>query len=325
MSTLTRKILVGWFVFLLFLILFSKIARPENRENFKPKLSIKLAAGLCSTRVGDINSHLEDFNDFLSTALPFYEGSKLEKIDNLSSDLEGELRLNISSKFTIGLGIGYMAGKDKSYFQTAGIFPFTSYWIYYIPSHLIGFTAEPEFKTVPINLRVCYTLPLGAKTAILLSGGLGYYFSKCSLYKYNLNVPLDPARPDCFLVEISNKYDVNGNGLGLLGGVGFEFKLTDTLALVIEAQGRYARIKKLEGERTYYYYNSSSLLPELTKDEGILYIGERDLSDIGYGERCPDLIISPSKPTGLEYKNIREATLDLSGISLRIGIRITLL
>jgi len=60
------------------------------------------------------------------------------------------------------------------------------------------------------------------------------------------------------------------------------------------------------------------------EEEGNLYIGERDLLDEGYGEHCPDLIISKSSPSGDEFQNTKRAVLDLSGFSFRVGIRIKL-
>ena len=54
------------------------------------------------------------------------------------------------------------------------------------------------------------------------------------------------------------------------------------------------------------------------EEKGILYIGEKKWFD----EYCPDLIISPSRLSGDEFRNVREAALDFSGYSLRLGIKL---
>jgi hypothetical protein len=118
-------------------------------------------------------------------------------------------------------------------------------------------------------------------------------------------------------------YDVNSNRLGLHGGIGFEYNIANNLVLVLEIQGRYVRIKNLKGRR-YYSQTFPFEMSSGEEEAGTLYIGERDLTNEGYGENCPDLIISPSLPSGNGFKNIREAILDLSGYSLKAGIRIRL-
>jgi len=319
----TRKITALGIACFFVLMSLSRIASAGEREDFKPRLSIKLTGGLRYMRVGDINTHIKSFDDFLSRAIPTYRGGKMKVINNYGSDFEGELRLDIGSKFAVGLGVGFISSESNSNFRTAGIYPFPEIWIYYIPDHLIEFVTELKTKTIPLKIGGYYNLPLGTKINVILNGGFGYYFSKCSLYKYNLNVPLDPSY---LFAEISNEYNVSGKNLGIHGGFGFEYKLTNSLALVAEAQRRYAKIKKLEGDRIYYYYKLAGLFGDLDqgKEEGILYIGERDMTDVGYGSQCPDLIISPTKPTGPEFRNIKQAGLDFSGISLRVGIRVKL-
>ena len=317
---------IGTICILLFVlpVFLNRIAYSGESGIFKPKLSIKLTGGLRYINVGDINNHIESFDNYMSSYLSFYEGGKMGKINNYGPDLEGELRLDISSKFAVGVGIGYISGKNESDFQTVGVFPFPIGLIYIPeigqPGDLFEFVVESKVETIPIKLGIYYTIPLGSRINIFLKSGLDYYFSKCFIYKYNEIISLDRTVLITEFYEISNKYDMRGNGLGFNGGLGFEYKISNFLALVLEIQKRYARMKNLKGKWIY----SNTLTLEQGEDEGILYIAKKNMEDEGFSDHYPVLVVSPSKPRGAKIINTREATLDLSGFSLRAGIRIKL-
>ena len=262
--------------------------------------------------VGDINTHFESFDNYIKDYILFYEGGKIKQINGYGLDLEGELRLAISSKFAISVGVGYMSGKSESDFQTVGNFGFGDVWITWTPT-LYEFAIESKVQAIPVTLRISYTFPLSNKINFFLTGGLGCYFSKAHIFKYIQRTPLTGIWPD--IDSIWNECDVKGNSIGFQGGIGFEYNVVKPIALVLEVQGRQARIRELKGKITY---------DELEEDEGILFIGERDMTDEGFGEFYPDLIISPTRPTGTEFRNIKKAVSDFSGISVRAGIRIKL-
>ena len=242
-----------------------------------------------------------------------YEGGKTKTLNNYSSNLEGELRLDISPKFAVSVGIGYMSEKTKSYFEYTGPFPFQALF-----EAKQNYFIKSKVKTIPLKLGIYYTLALSSRINLILNSGLGYYFSKASLYKCHWSSNYGGY----FVIHTKEEnYDVSSNGLGFHGGIGFEYDIANNLALVLEFQGRYARIKNLKGNR---FYSLTFGVNPGVEEEGILYIGERDLTVEGYGENCPDLIISQSKPSGDEFRGVREAALDFSGFSLRAGIRIKL-
>jgi hypothetical protein len=286
-----------------------QMAVAEEKDQFKRNLSLKITGGLRYITVGDINDHIESFDDYMSSAIAFYEGGKMEGVGRFGSYLEVELRIGVSPRLSIGLGSGYISGSNKSDFQTVGVFPFTSpVWT----PNLMRFTIEPKVKAIPIRLGIYYSLPFASRANVLLVGGIAYYFAKGILSKYNLNVILcEPSIPEH--PEISTSYDVSGSGFGVHGGIGLEYRLTRSLFLIIEAQGRYAKIGNLNG--TLIYSNTWNY--DQRREEGTLYIGTRDMTDEGYGPGCPDLSVSP-------LQNMKKAALDFSGFSLTAGFRIKL-
>ncbi len=282
----------------------------QERGSFRPKLSLKLTAGPKYMAVGDLNHHITSFDDYMAGSIGFYRGGKMKGIGHLTPDLEGEFRVQVRPRFALALGSGYLSGSNHSDFQTVGTFPFSGDWS---PS-LFEFVVEPRIRTIPLKLGLYYSLPLVSRVEFLLNGGIGLYFSKASLVKINrihyLAEPTIPEEP-----EIYDQYDVRGNGLGFHGGVGLEYRLTRSVFLVLDAQGRYARIRRLSGSRVFW--NSSPWIMSQGTDEGVLYIGTRDMTAEGYGDNCPDLVVSPSQ-------NVRRAALDFSGFSLTVGLRIKL-
>lgn len=309
----TKKRGIIWAVLFVSLVFLNKITFSEEKEKFKPKFSIRLTGGWGYMGVGDINKHLESYDNHLSE-MTNYEGGKTKRLNNYSSDLEGELRLDISPKFAISLGIGYMSEKNKSYFEYTGPFPFQAQF-----EAKQNYFIKPKVKTIPLKLGIYYTLPLSSRINLMLNSGLGYYFSRASLYTCHWS-----SNYGGYLVIYTKEenYDVSSNGPGFHGGIGFEYNIANSLALVLEVQGRYARIKNLKGKRVYSYTLPYYL--DYGEEEGTLYIGKRDLTYLGYGENCPDLIISSSQPRGDEFRDAREAALNFSGFSLRAGIRIKL-
>jgi opacity protein-like surface antigen len=306
---LAKKELAVLILSIILSVLTCQIGVAQEKEQFKWNLSLKITGGLRYITVGDINDHIESFDDYMSSAIEFYEGGKMEGVGRFGSYLEAELRFGVSPRLSIGIGTGYISGSKKSDFQTVGLFPFSSTtWT----PNLLEFIIEPEIKAIPLRLGVYYSLPLAARVNFLLHGGLGYYFAKGFLSKYNLIESLGeysiPEPP-----EIFTSYDVSGNGFGVHGGIGLEYKLMDSLFLVIEVQGRYAKIGNLKGTRTYWNtWNYDQRI-----EEGTLYIGTRDMTAEGYGAGCPDLAVSP-------LQNMKKAALDFSGFSSTAGFRIRL-
>jgi len=305
---LTKKRGTIWITLVFSMVFLIRIIYSEERENFNPKFSIKFSGGLNYITGGDINRHLKTYDTYLSE-MTYYEGGETKRVHYLSN-LEGELRWDISSKYALSVGIGYIHGENESYFEFRGPFPFQSTW-----ESSQNYIIKSGIKTIPLELGIYYTLPLRSRINLLFDIGICYYFSKGSLYKQHWS----SAYGGYFIIYTKEeRYDLTANGLGCYGGAGFEFDIANNLALVLEIQGRYARIN-LKGKRT-----SSVWEAPWVEEEGNLYIGERDLMDKGYREHCPDLIISKSRPSGDEFQNIREAVLDLSGLSFKMGIRIKL-
>ncbi|MBC7361074.1 MAG: hypothetical protein H5U06_02135 [Candidatus Aminicenantes bacterium] len=166
-------------------------------------------------------------------------------------------------------------------------------WYSYFNGSLQPVVLKPKVTIYcPIKLNLYYHLPLSRKMQVLIGGGPGIYFT-----------------------EIGSPFNVYSHfPFGLQAVSELEIKLTKRLSLVGEGELRLAKITNFKGddyfgwEGTLWYYK-------------IRYLG----SDIWWD------MISVSKDAPTEdpfgetfYKDQRKAVFDLSGFSLRIGLRFSL-
>lgn len=302
-----------WILLLFLLVFLNTTAFPEEKDNFKLEFSAKISGGLRYMNVGDLNTFLESFDNYLADHIYYYDGGKIGTINNYGYEFGGELRLDINSKLSLGIGIGYLSRNNKSDFQTVGDFPTGA-----IPTYNLNeFILESEVKTIPLRAGIYLTLPVLPRVNLVLNGGLDYFFSDVYLYKYHM---FEDLRDDAILpVRRYDEYKVSSDFFGYHGSVGLEYNLWKNMFLVLEIKGMYAKSNNLKGSREYYY----SWLANGT-ETGALYIGNMGSINFGYGTDCPALIISPTKPSGDEFGGIREFVLDFSGVSVTLGIRLRL-
>ena len=154
-------------------------------------------------------------------------------------------------------------------------------------------------------IGVYYCLSRSSKLRFFVSGGIGYYFVKTS------EVYTNEWDGNWSLENQSAK----GEGFGFQGGMGLELDIFKNIAIVVEGYGRYAKIKDFEGDRDW----SMSFGPDGSLKGGLYYFE----SDTPYGW-LPYIGISDRVPGGANRRNVRIATVDLSGFTVRIGFKIRL-
>ena len=95
--------------------------------------------------------------------------------------------------------------------------------------------------------------------------------------------------------------------------MGLEFNFSRNLALVVEGFGRYAKLKGLQGDYTW-------------KEEGIIEeatLWYYDWRSSDTGNEYPRIKFDDDVPTQTSFqRNIREGEVDLTGFSVRLGIKI---
>ena len=287
----------------------SNITFSEEKRG-KLRLSIKLTGGWGYTLIGDINTHLESLNN---TETFESATGEITKLKNWSPDWEAELRLNISRSFGISLATsGVINQKNESHLVTTG------------PGIWGGWTGtlifKPEAKArMPVKLGMYYNFPIISRINVFSTAGIGYYSASISKYTKFHEIVSPPG--ESYWMSQYWKTDYKAN-LGFHGGIGMEYSLTKNIALVLEVQGRYVKIKNLKG---FIQIEDSYSIGRISKRTG--YLWSYKISGWDFGSYY-NLDISEEPPWGsipeISISEVRKATIDLSGYSMRIGLRIRL-
>jgi len=316
----TKREAISSVLLIFLLMVLSTAARSEEELNFIQRFSIKMKSGMSHIEVGDINNHLESGNERYSDYAQYWlNGLKKGELKKIEAGSKSELELSfaVSSRF----GVYFSAGYDYVGKESSGGFE-----VYPRPRFLpdvdsVDYTFSPtiSIRVIPLKLGLYYIIPFGSKARLSINGGGGYFITKTVFSWEQIEIwkREDGSIAGDFKEVV--EWDLSSKAIGFHGGIGFEYNLTKNLSLVIEYQGRSARLKELKGteivvglgytESLYgsvYYFERENLITEK------YYIG------LGFFEEKPDYL--PSS----EYRNIRNAELDLSGHSLVVGMKISL-
>lgn len=269
--------------------------KQDKKRKHKTSLGFALKGGYNYLNIGDLNTWIDSWNYYYEAVITKGGGSVPETLENLhrGHNFGGEISLALSPRWAVSLGVGYTYLKNTS--RTILIDGNQNE-----ENHLLTNVA----KITPLTIGVYYSFPIFHKTKFFLNTGVGYYFAKLSQdYLYQ--------RYDNYWVEWQK--DMSSSDLGFHGGMGFEWHIRKFLSLIFEARGQCVRINSLEGTRKYK--NSTGYKFE---ERGIFYYWVESASE-GIGTYR----ILPEEPDPVwTRKDIREFSLNLSGISLMIGIKI---
>jgi opacity protein-like surface antigen len=280
----------------------------------RPRFSIKVTHGANYSFWGDVNRYLESVNnnevfEYYRKNAPERVVGEIKTLDNWTDSLEAELRIDLSPKIAVGIATsGAIRRKNES--------SLTYTYIGSVGAQITGFTYKPEvIAQMPVRLGIYYTLPYGPKASFFFNAAIGYYSGKIADYlKYEVTDPSGGYGWTTRYNETERK-----SSLGFHGGFGVEYNLMRNLALVAETQGRYVKIKGFKARAHYDYAHS---VP--SEVAGTLYYFT--MWNLGIGARYADLVVweKPPEITIFSPEDIRKAILDLSGFSLRFGLRIKL-
>lgn len=272
-------------------------AMPAFAEVSKKKFEFKLTGGFTYMVIGDLNDHLVDWNKTRRRSIEGAGGTILKESQPLhwGGEFIGELLYNFDNSFTVSIGIGYIRGSHTDSAETL----------------LDTVTGKNDHDTrvsaVPVRIGGVYSIPISNKTRISLGTGLGYYCSKFE--KFYRREPGDGY-------WINSDFSGKGGGLGFDGTIGFEYSVSNNIALVVEGQGRYAKVSGISGSRDRIDSNgwSDSIV-------GDYYTLERE-REPGIWSRVFN--IAEEAPSGEGIRNVRDGVIDLSGFTIRIGLKIGL-
>ncbi len=290
----------GLFGLAFFLVVLCGAAFPQGRAPFLSPFSLRISGGGAWSAIGDLNTHLNSLDQRYGY-LTAPEGG-VRGLNGLANDWEIELRVATKTRFSFGFAVSFFRSRGSSTLAGGTEYGFDR-----------TITVRPEFSIVmPLGLRAYYSLYSRGGTSLYAIGGAGWYTARMKeAFEERSIYPLGD-------VYYNNRYwDVRANhALGLVGGLGLEFRIVRRISFVSEIQARSLRVGDFLGAVRYESNYGSGLT---LGDAGTLHffsMGDYYDMDVPPPLHLVDVDVVP----GVE----RHARLDLSGVALRIGVRIAL-
>jgi len=259
-------------------------------------LSLKLTGGMTYFSGGDVGVGTRGMYDYNSNFL-VSQGFTLEsflKPFHFGAEASGDIVFNLNPKFGIGIGSGFIYASSRS---------LLNYYEEEFKYYLFQMVSQPEIRVVPLRVGMFFSLPIHRLFNITINAGPVLYFAK-----YNYTLGADGDNLDSLYQEASAKR------MGFQGGIGLEINLNQRAIFLIECHGRYAKISNFQGTAKIndWELNIWGVANDnISIEEGTLYFLKRQ----GY----PGLAILNDNAAG--YENIRTAVFDLSGFTLRAGLK----
>jgi len=250
-------------------------------------LSIWGGGGLSA--IGDLNTGAQGLADFYAAQI---NKTADQTISPARAGLQfgGEFGIPISPGFFLAIGAEYLFGAKESVLAFSPNIPQAG-----------SFKVKPRFSTLPVYLSLVY-YPV---EYFYVKAGAGYFFAQAN-YQYLFTY--DKTIRDW-------QGGANAQGLGLLGGIGFVLSFGERFGLIAEVNGRYAQLTGFKGTGTFLEEG----MTEPINEEGRLYaFDSRTSSQTSY----PQVFIRSKTPAEGGVENAREAKVDLSGISIRVGVKV---
>jgi hypothetical protein len=236
---------------------------------------------------GDLNRGSQGLADFYSSILRISESGDVRPV-HYGFSFGGELSIALTSRLYLGIDIESFQSQKESLVDFSQA----------IRSYELK--TRPKLSAVPAGFTLSYTF----FPDFYIKCGFSYYFAKCS---YFYQVQEEEKRQ-----EWHGK--ASAQGLGLKGGLGFTKNIAQNLSFLVELAGNYAKIDGFQGKDTYK--NPSG---QILTEKGKLYLIQSEVSE---EHSYPLLFIRESKPHEAGVIDAKEAKIDFSGISLKIGLRI---
>ncbi len=265
------------------------------------KISLKLHGGWAYLAGGDVNHGIKAFFDYYEGIWPEASGG-YRQLHN-AYGLGGDVIFELTPHLGIGIGGWYLQISRASSMYLDDPEIATVY---------ADVAAEPRLSAVPIRTSVHLTFPLSGKLNLHAEVGTSYYLKirYSDEWFYSVWVMEEEAT----FIHIVSRAEKGKTPIGFQAGAGLEFRLSPRIFLCMDAQGQYARFRGLKG---WSLLERDGEIP--VSEQGILYY-----ETVPILPNAPRLIMVQTSPPSGPGGEPRQAAIDLSGISLRFGIKIRL-
>ena len=280
------------------LLCFS-LTLPCSAQDAPKKFSLVLSGGYGTITGGDLPMVMDGMNAQirdLAAAVDLTVVDTLE-IPKWGPELEAEFLFRPARNFALGVGTGFLRKADDTRVAAE---------LEDLARISLDWTATHQL--IPLKLSGYYFVEVGSKLTAYAKAGIGYYFGRMTY----------TVRTEETLLGITiweqNDGVATASGFGFHGGLGIDYPLSTTLALFIEAAGRYVSLKDWSVENDY----STAWASE--RETGTFWYAEE--RDEALGKYYPTLYMLEEKPVDSDLRGVREAAFGFSGFTLKAGAKI---
>ncbi|MCJ7681124.1 MAG: hypothetical protein MUP70_10400 [Candidatus Aminicenantes bacterium] len=237
--------------------------------------------------VGDLNIGARGLMDYYSHYLGTKGDGGFASL-KAAGILGGDFIFPSNPRLSIFIGMDYMGGSRESLMD------------YSVAASARTFTVRPKLLVLPFHVGVVYA----PYSFVYVKIAAEYIFANMEyFYRYS---------DGTFWQQWAGSASCNGPGA--LAAAGLLIDLTPALALTVELSGRLSRLRGFEGKDIYTDSDGTH-----AEEEGILYLYDGQFAG---SSTFPLLFIRSRIPTEAGVFNPEQAVLNLTGISLKAGIRI---
>ena len=274
-------------------------AMTSDRDDRRTK--VRLTGGLGELRGGDVNGGVAFWSGAFESYL-YNEVVGLQQGDGepaalrRGTELGADAIVHLTRHLALVGGVARIEGSSTGSIEHA---------VVYGPFRETARNATAlRVRAVPLRLGAQYATPIGRRASLAVEGGIGLYFTRLS-WVHEVDVG---GRTNSWASE------TRGRDLGLHGGVWVDVGLSDRLGLVFGVEAVRAEVGGLHGYRegTFSYRSP-------TRDDGALSLA---------GPEPPQfLVVGEGSWVNEQWgpiRPVREATIGLSGVRFRGGLRVGL-
>jgi len=269
-------------------------------------VSFKFSYNTNNIQQGDLYQSTESFNTLWMDWKTSKGGNLVGMFDPPSYGFNFEMEMRIPLFFGFALNLGGSRLKSSG----EGTVDFVQTGESQSESHFLknAVTIYP-FK---IGFSYLFKLPFFSNLSIGIGGGRLIIFSKYeSSERYTLDISV-PEQDFNYWYERSNSY--KSDGLGLYASIMLEYNLFKFMAIVLEAEQKWAKIDGFKGPFTFTDFEG--------KDESgkaSLYFYESN--QWGLGNYYSILMGHKDRPEETFIRNVRQGELNITGYSFKVGFR----
>ncbi|MHB8056250.1 MAG: LSm family protein [Candidatus Aminicenantales bacterium] len=330
------------------------VTPPSAPQNNGIKLGFSLSGGLGMINGGDYNSYIRDWNAYCADYNDYYGGDYYSidwKEAKSMMDFKGEILARFGKNFGIGLGVEFLRkanpGNIALDFEESTRYTYASYYIDFSDYENATWVYDQTLSVIPITLNLYYYIPLARLGEFYVNVGPGYYMGtlKSNLdysdrwgyyneYHWNDGDLWPPHYKSDSQQTETDMIDATCNTIGFHFGAGFNYNISDNIALFGEAFYRLANFKNWTGTAGYDYnyqrdygwwtgsawsthYISTSSSDDTWQGDLWYYEFHNSTFDADYSE----LGLYEDRPDSSSGSNIRKGEININGFAFRVGIK----